>query len=58
MYLLGLDIGSSSIKTALVDSQSGDTLAVGAYSEASDATGVGGNQADNNAPYSGAVYIY
>jgi hypothetical protein len=36
----------------------GDTLAVGAYQEASAATGVGGNQADNSAPFSGAVYIF
>ena len=36
----------------------GDTLAVGADSEASAATGVGGNQADNGAPFSGAVYVF
>jgi len=36
---------------------SGDTLAVGAYGEASNATGIGGNQADNSATDSGAVYI-
>ncbi len=37
---------------------SGDTLAVGAYLEESAATGVGGNQADNSAAGSGAVYIF
>ena len=37
---------------------SGDTLAVGARNEASAATGVNGNQADNSAPTSGAVYVY
>jgi hypothetical protein len=37
---------------------SGDTLAVGAYNEDSAATGVGGNQADNTAPDSGAVYVF
>jgi trimeric autotransporter adhesin len=36
----------------------GDTLAVGAYYEASAATGVNGDQADNNAAQSGAVYIF
>ncbi|ULA62830.1 MAG: hypothetical protein LZF86_70031 [Nitrospira sp.] len=37
---------------------SGDTLAVGAYLEASAATGINGNQADNNAAGSGAVYVF
>jgi len=37
---------------------SGDTLAVGAYSEASTATGVNGNQADNRAGSAGAVYVF
>ncbi len=37
---------------------SGDTLAVGAYTEDSSATGVGGDQADNSAAQSGAVYIF
>ena len=36
----------------------GDTLAVGATGEDSVATGVGGNQADNSASASGAVYIF
>lgn len=36
----------------------GDTLAVGAPGEASSATGVGGNQADNSAASAGAVYIF
>jgi hypothetical protein len=39
-------------------SLSGDTLAVGAYGEASAATGVNGDQADNSAPASGAVYVF
>jgi hypothetical protein len=34
---------------------SGDTLAVGAYGEDSAATG---NESDNNAPFSGAVYVF
>jgi hypothetical protein len=36
----------------------GDTLVVGATSEDSNATGVGGNQADNSASASGAVYVF
>ncbi len=38
-------------------SLSGDTLAIGALYEASAATGVNGNQADNSASRSGAVYL-
>jgi hypothetical protein len=37
---------------------SGDTLAVGAYREASAAKGVNGNQDDNSALLSGAVYVF
>ncbi len=37
---------------------SGDTLAVGAHGEGSAATGVNGNQADDSAGGSGAVYIF
>jgi hypothetical protein len=37
---------------------SGDTLAVGAPAESSNATGVGGDQNNNNAPESGAVYVF
>ena len=33
-------------------------MAVGAGEEASNATGVGGNQADNSAGFSGAVYLF
>jgi hypothetical protein len=36
----------------------GDTLAVGAVGEASNATGVNGNQADNTATLAGAVYVF
>jgi FG-GAP repeat len=36
----------------------GDTLAVGARGEASTATGIGGNQADNLAPLAGAAYVF
>lgn len=37
---------------------SDDTVAVGAYGEDSAATGTGGNQADNTAAQSGAVYVF
>ena len=36
----------------------GDTLAVGAYGEASNATGINGNEADDSVPGSGAVYVF
>lgn len=36
----------------------GTTLAVGAWGEDSNATGIGGNPADNSAPNSGAVYMF
>ncbi|MBA3469517.1 MAG: FG-GAP repeat protein [Herpetosiphonaceae bacterium] len=36
----------------------GDTVVVGAYGEASAATGVGGNQADNSAIDAGAAYVF
>jgi len=37
---------------------SGDTLAVGADQEDSNATGINGDEADNSLPSSGAVYMY
>lgn len=39
-------------------SVSGNTLAVGAYGEASNATTIGGNQGDNSAPLAGAVFVF
>jgi hypothetical protein len=39
-------------------SADGNTLAVGAIGEDSNATGVGGNQADNSANQSGAEYVF
>ena len=39
-------------------SADGSTLAVTADGESSNATGVNGNQANNSAPLSGAVYVY
>jgi hypothetical protein len=43
---------------SLALSADGSTLAVGAYDEDSNATGVNGNQADNSATNSGAVYMF
>ena len=43
---------------AVALSGDGATLAVGAYLEDSNATGVGGNQADNSAVDAGGAYIY
>ena len=37
---------------------SGDTVVVGALHEASNATGVNGNQSDNSAPDAGAAYVF
>lgn len=37
---------------------SGDTIVVGAYAEASGASGVNANQADNGAPNAGAAYVF
>ena len=37
---------------------SGDTVVVGADGEESNATGINGDQEDNNVPGSGAVYIF
>jgi hypothetical protein len=39
-------------------SDTGDTLAVGAPYEASNAVGLGGDPTDNSAPYAGAAYVY
>jgi len=43
---------------AVALSADGNTLAVGAPVEASGATGIGGNEADNSAGGSGAVYVF
>ncbi len=49
---------SDSFGIAVALSSDGNTLAVGAHYEASSATGVNGDQADNTAPLSGAVYVF
>ena len=43
---------------AVILSNNGDTLAVGAHFEDSNATGIGGDESDNSASASGAVYLY
>ncbi|MBK8170390.1 MAG: integrin [Sandaracinaceae bacterium] len=44
--------------SAVALSSDGNTLAVGAYQEGSNATGIGGGQANNSAEGAGAVYIF
>ena len=39
-------------------SEDGNTLAVGSDQESSSATGINGNQSDNSAAHSGAVYVF
>ena len=39
-------------------SNNGNTLAVGAFGEASNATGINGNQNDNSIQFSGAAYVF
>lgn len=55
------------LKAAVPDSQdffgnavaiSGDTIVVGAYGEASNATGVNGNESNNSLPFAGAAYVF
>src|SRR5438445_357039 len=50
--------GGDELGMSVALSADGATLAVGAYSEASAATGIDGNQADNSATAAGAVYVY
>ena len=50
--------GGDQFSRALALSADGNTLAVGAYLESSSAAGIGGNQLDNSASKSGAVYIF
>lgn len=44
--------------TAVALNEAGTVLAVGAPGEASNATTIGGDQGDDNAPEAGAVYVY
>lgn len=44
--------------TSISISGDGTSLIVGAYAEASAATGIGGDMADNSAPIAGAAYVF
>jgi ABC-type Fe2+-enterobactin transport system substrate-binding protein len=57
VYLKASNTGAHDLFGSSV-SLSGDSLAVGAREEASAATGVNGNQADNSAGGAGAVYVF
>ncbi|WP_369600692.1 FG-GAP repeat protein [Hahella sp. SMD15-11] len=50
--------GPNEFGTSLALSKDGETLAVGADSESSGATGINGDQTDRSAPNSGAVYVF
>jgi hypothetical protein len=56
-YVKASNTGANDLFGASV-AVSGDTLAVGAFSEASGATGINGNQADNGTQRAGAVYLF
>lgn len=56
-YLKASNIGASD-QFGYAVAISGDTLVVGAPGESSSATGVNGNQSDNSAGSSGAVYVF
>lgn len=43
---------------SLILSADGNTLAVGAYAESSNATGINGNQTNNSASQAGALYVF
>jgi hypothetical protein len=58
-YMKASNTGSEdSFGCTLALSSDGDTLAVGAQKEDSNATGIGGDQVNDSAHYAGAVYVY
>ncbi|THJ22406.1 MAG: integrin [Nitrospira sp. CG24D] len=58
-YLKASNTGAGDLFGAMATlSNDGNTLAVGARQEASNATGINGNQTDNSAPDAGAVYVF
>jgi hypothetical protein len=58
-YLKASNPGSGdAFGVSIALSGDGNTLAVGAYHEDSNATGINGNQADNSAPDAGAAYVF
>jgi hypothetical protein len=56
-YLKASNTGAGDEFSAAV-AVSGDTVVVGATGEASNASGVNGNQANNSLPYAGAAYVF
>jgi len=57
-YLKASNTGAGDLLTTCALSADGNSLAVGAYAEASAATGIDGNASDNTAPGSGAAYRF
>ena len=58
-YIKASNTGASDqFGVSLSLSGDGNTLAVGANAEASNATGINGDQSDNSASFSGATYVY
>ncbi|MFN7743791.1 MAG: FG-GAP repeat protein [Phycisphaerales bacterium] len=57
-YVKASNTGAGDIFGRSVALSGGSTLAVGASGEASSATGLNGNQADNSASNAGAVYVF
>jgi trimeric autotransporter adhesin len=57
-YVKASNTGGDGFGHSVALSGDGNTLAVGAPIEASNATGIGGNQADDSAFGSGAVYVF
>jgi hypothetical protein len=57
-YLKASNTGAADHFGFSVSLSAGNTLAVGAVDEDSSATGINGNQADNSATNSGAVYVF
>jgi hypothetical protein len=59
VYVKATNTGASDrFGASLALSADAKTMAVGAWQEASGATGIGGNQTDNSADRSGAVYLF
>ena len=56
-YLKASNTGANDVFGFSVD-VSGDTIVVGGWGEASNATGVNGNQSNNSIPNSGAAYVF
>lgn len=57
-YIKASNTGADAFGSSVALSSDGNTLVVGAPNEASNATGIGGNQADNSATAAGAAYVF